>query len=77
MDIGMEELVKAFTSDREYRALQRRLPLNPAQRIRNCVNMHSAHTPKPEIMFRKLIRDGVVEVIRRRGKPPLVRRITA
>lgn len=33
---------------------------------------HSARTPKPEVMFANLIKDGQAKIVPRRGKSPLL-----
>lgn len=39
------------------------------------VPKHDARTPKPEEIFKRMIADGTAELVRRRGKPPLLKRI--
>lgn len=45
------------------------------QRAKNLTYSSSARTPKPEVMYWPMIRDGSAVLIRRRNKPPLLKRI--
>jgi len=46
--------------------------LSQRDMIRKRSIRHSAHTPKPEEMYKDLIKAGLVKIERRRGKPPKI-----